>query len=515
MSLFKVGGTFPPTGGNNEHKKRINRYRENKKLFKGFHYDVFHRRRDHLSVNQSHLLYISANLPALICKKSADFLFGEPATFDAGVEENSSEQRAFERFESQNDMNILNYESSLGNAYRGDSFYKISWGQRWEGRVGEDLDPFRMFIEPQNAEYVFPETLPGDAKNIFVYHIAYPVEVPYSKKQEYILEVESHYPGHIVERQFRMRPNTRDRDGTVLEFNIYAEIKESRDTTDTDVPYPLVVHVPNYALEDSWEGLDDLSEHHSLFDEINMRLSLIAEILDKHSDPAMSVPPGSLGEDESGQPIFHAGRDKIFEQDQGEPEPKYITWDGHLNAAFKELDYLLDYLLMTAEIPPVVLGKDNSGTSGSSGSGIKQRMNSLLLKIKRKRQYYEKGLKRVLVIAQMVEESRGKADYTLVEDPRVLFNERLADDEMEKATVAQIRSGGKPTKSQKSILMEDYKLTEEQADREIDRIQEEEKRDGFVDSSVFNKEINADLDDLDEEEDELDDGLEEGEGADA
>src|SRR5690625_5020635 len=103
----------------------------------------------------------------------------------------------------------------------------------------------------------------------------------------------------------------------------------------------------------------------------------------------------------------------------------------------------------------------------------------------------------------MVEESRGKADYTLVEDPRVLFNERLADDEMEKATVAQIRSGGKPTKSQKSILMEDYKLTEEQADREIERIQEEEKRDGFVDSSDFNEEINVDID---EEEDDPDEG---------
>src|SRR5690625_5032061 len=103
----------------------------------------------------------------------------------------------------------------------------------------------------------------------------------------------------------------------------------------------------------------------------------------------------------------------------------------------------------------------------------------------------------------MLNESRGEADYTLVYDPIVLFNERLADDEMEKATVAQIRSGGKPTKSQKSILMEDYKLTEEQADREIERIQEEEKRDGFVDSSVFNEEINVDID---EEEDDPDEG---------
>lgn len=490
MSLFKIGGVFPPK----EHRKRMERYKLNKKLFKGFHYDVFQKRRAQLSKEQRDLLYISANLPALICKKSADFLFGEPATFDAGVGENSNEQKRLEKFDSENDMNILNYESSLGCAYRGDSFFKIRWGQRWQGLVDAKLDPFRIFIEPQNAEYVFPETLPGDAKNIFAYHIVIPVEVENTKGKEYILQVESHYPGKIVERKFRATPIEYDSfDKVPISFRIYAEIEDDHKEIETGVPFPLVVHIPNFALEDTWEGIDDLTEHHSLFDEINMRLSLIAEILDKHSDPAMAVPPGSLDEDENGNPIFHAQRDKIFEYEQGDPEPKYITWNGQLESAFRELDKLVDFLLMAAEIPAVVLGKDNAGTSGASGSGIKQRMNSLLLKIKRKRQYFEKGLRRVLLIAQLLEHAKARnPDYKVVEEPRILFNERLADDEMEKAQIASIRSGGKPTKSQKSILMEDYKLTEEQADREIERIREEEKRDGFVDSSIFQREIEVD-----------------------
>lgn len=492
MSLFKVGQTFPHP----DHEERINRYRINKRLFQGFHYDAFQRKRAHLSTKQRDLLYISTNLPGLICKKSADFLFGEPATFDAGLKENSKEQERLENFDAENYMNILNYESALGCAYRGDSFIKIRWGQRWGGKVDAKLDPFRVFIEPQNAEYVFPETLPGDAKNIYAYHIAIPEEVEGSNGQQYFLKVESHYPGKIINREFRMNLIETDSNGIPTKFGIYAEITKSRKERSTNVPFPLVVHVPNYALEDIWEGLDDLTEHHPLFDEINMRLSLIAEILDKHSDPAMAVPPGSLDEDEQGNPVFHAGRDKVFEYEQGDnTKPEYITWDGHLEAAFKELDKLVDFLLMTAEIPPVVLGKDNAGTSGSSGSGIKQRMNSLLLKIKRKRQYYEKGLKQVLIIAQLLEHSRIKPGYKVVENPRILFNERLADDEMEKAQVAQIRSGGKPTKSQKSILMEDYKLTEEQADREIERIEQEEKRQlGTVDSSVFSREVKLDLD---------------------
>lgn len=494
--LFKIGGVFPPKS----HHDRIKRYRDNKKLFMGQHFDVFQRKRAHLSQSQQNLLYISANLPALICKKSADFLFGEPATFDAGMKDKSKEQERLERFDSENDMNILNYESALGCAYRGDSFFKIRYGQKWQGKVSTKLDPFKVYIEPQNAEYVFPETLPGDAKNIFAYHIAIPVEVPNTKAREYTLEVESHYPGKIIERQFRMRPVEVGISKENTKFNIYAEIADKRKEHDTEVPYALMSHVPNYALEDNWEGIDDLSEHHSLFDEINMRLSLIAEILDKHSDPAMMVPTGSLDEDENGNPVFHAGRDKVFEYEAGDTEPKYITWDGQLEAAFKELDKLVDFLLITSEIPPVVLGKDNSGTSGSSGSGIKQRMNSLLLKIKRKRQYFEKGLKRVLVIAQMVEHAKTKVDYEIVPEPRILFNERLADDEMEKAQIAQIRSGGKTTKSQKSILTEDYKLTEEQADREIERIREEEKHDGFADPSIFNRQVEVDINEVEGEE---------------
>ncbi|MDT2262164.1 hypothetical protein P7H06_25450 [Paenibacillus larvae] len=81
-------------------------------------------------------------------------------------------------------------------------------------------------------------------------------------------------------------------------------------------------------LTNLWEGIDDLSEHKAIFDEIDNRLSQIANI-DKHADPAMAIPTGSLEEDDDGQPIFRAGRDKIFEVDKDEPLlPKYITWDG-------------------------------------------------------------------------------------------------------------------------------------------------------------------------------------------
>ncbi|WP_102271297.1 phage portal protein [Cytobacillus massiliigabonensis] len=506
MNLFQIGEFYPHP----LHKERIDRYRANKRLFKGDHYGVLERKAAHLSGRQANLLYITANIAGIICKKSADFLFGETPVYSAGTSSNAPEQAVIERFVDENELNITNYESALGNSYRGDSFYKIRWGQRYAGLLPVESDPFRILIEAQNAEYVFPETSPMDGNTIMAYHIAYPQVVvtenqqkfslnplewfqadKFGSNEEWILNVESHYPGVIKYSKYRMNPISYEAfTNEVSQWKIYAEITDERREVLTGVPFPLVVHVPNYATDDHWEGIDDLTEHTAIFDEINNRLSKIAEILDKHSDPAMAVPAGTLGEDENGQPIFHAGRDKIFEvMDKSEVIPQYITWNGQLDAAFKELEKLVDLLLMNAEIPAVALGKDNSGTSGASGLSVKWRMNSLLAKINRKRQYYDKGLKRVLLIAQLLEHAQSdeKLDYK-VTTPIIRFKDGLPDDDLEQSTIAQIQTGGKATISQLSAIMNLHGYTEEQARIELERIREEEKAEGFVESTVFNDE---------------------------
>lgn len=485
MSLFQIGEYFPPT----EHQERIERYLKNKKIFRGEHHLFFNS--ETLPEHRQQLVFIASNLPGIIAKKSADFLFGETPVFSAGRDDDSNEQKAIERFVDDNDLNITNYESALSNAYRGDSFYKIRWGQRYGGKLPESADPFRVYVEAQKAEYVFPETLTGDRTSIYAYHIAVPVVIEGTGDQEWILNVESHYPGYINYSKYIISPfNHSSYENAVTEWKIEDELVSERRTVDTGVPFPLIVHVPNFSTDDDWQGIDDLSENEAIFAEIDNRLSKIAEILDKHSDPAMAVPHGTLGENERGEPIFHAGRDKIFEvMDKSEVVPQYITWNGQLDAAFKELEVLVDHLLMVSELPPVALGKADAGTSGASGLSIKWRMNSLLAKINRKRQYYNKGLKHVLLLAQLLEHAKAdqKPGYEIV-TPKIKFKDGLPDDEMEQATIAQIRTGGRPTQSQLSAIMEVHGYTEEQARIEIERIRAEEEADSTVDSSVFNRE---------------------------
>ncbi|MDT2262370.1 hypothetical protein P7H12_00080 [Paenibacillus larvae] len=68
-------------------------------------------------------------------------------------------------------------------------------------------------------------------------------------------------------------------------------------------------------------------------------------------------------EDDDGQPIFRAGRDKIFEVDKDETfTPEYITWDGRSWPHLKSLKRQADFLLTTAELPPVAL----AGALGTS-----------------------------------------------------------------------------------------------------------------------------------------------------
>lgn len=467
IPMFKIGATFP----NDEHQERIQRYRTNELLFKGKPHDAFQHNK-YITKSQKNLLQISINLPSIICKKSADFLFGESMKVYSGNGDDTNEQKAFDRITYTNHLNILNYESSLSNAYCGDAFIKVRYGQEFGGMLPKEIDVPRVFIENLDPKTVFPQTFLYDKSKVEGFHIVIPVHV---EEVGYILNVESHFPNMILYTKYNATPINYDAEGYPIQFTVNGELENERHYVVTGVPCPLVVHIPNTGIVGQWEGIDDLTEHHAIFDEINNRLSQIADILDKHSDPAMAVPTGLLEEDGDGNASFRVAHDKVFEVlGKDDIIPSYITWDGQLQNAFTELDKLVELLLTTAEIPTVALGKGESGTSGSSGLAIKWRMNSLLSKINRKRQYYQKGLQSILFIAQMLEHSLGVADYKITV-PVLEFNDGLPKDNMEQANIMAIRTGGAKTMSQKTAIMNLNGMTEEQADKEIARIKEEEE----------------------------------------
>jgi Phage portal protein, SPP1 Gp6-like len=487
--MFREGEFYPHPS----QESRILRYKDNKKRFLGDHLNVYSKHGKNLNASQKELLYISLNLTSIICKKSADFLFGESLVVSAGKGDNSKEQKALDRLTENNEMSIKNYESALSNAYRGDSFYRIRIGQEFGGQLPPEIDEYKVIIEAQNAEFVFPETMVGDANKIIAYHIAVPERVDDETREledaEFVLHVESHYAGVVEYSRFRLFPIEMNSAGEILSYKIGYEYEEARQAFATGVPFPLVVHVPNFSLDDAWNGVDDITEHVSILNEINNRITQISEILDKHADPAIAVPLGTLREDSRGNVVYNVAAEKVFEiAGKDDVIPQYITNSNpQLDQAFKELELLIDLLLSVAEIPSVAIGRNDSGTSGSSGLSIKWRMNSLLSKINRKRQYYEKGLKRVYLIAQLLENAAGIDSYSAVV-PKLKFKTGLPKDAMEEANIMAIRTGGKPTLSQKSAMMQLDDLTEEQVEAELERMEDESPEEEYVDASIFNEE---------------------------
>lgn len=480
--LFQSGGIFPPIS----HQPRIERYRYNKKLFKGEHLE------QHKTLqNYNYSTYLAVALPSLIVKKSADFLFGESVKVLSGKGESSNEQKALDRFMEDNHMNILLYESALSNAYCGDSFIKVRYGQPSGGVLPAELDPARVIIENLNAEYVYPQFSRYDKSKIDVFHYAVPFFALEEKK--WYLNVESHSAGQILYTKYQLSPLNYDHNGEITTFSIGSQVGNPQ-LVYTGVSIPLIVHIPNFSTSDTYEGLDDLSAMHDLFSELNNRMSQIAYVLDCHANPALAVAEGTLSDvDEDGNPNFRVAVDKVFEVASGEIVPQYITYGGSLQEAFTALDKTIKLILSIAEIPPLAVGMTDGqggGTSGASGIAVKFQLNSLLSKVNRKRQFYEKGLKQILYIAQKLEEIVGVADYETV-IPLLQFSDGLPADEMEQSQIYQLRTSAK-LQSRKSAIMALHGMTEEQAEIELQRIKDEEMADMEVASpSIFNFEEEA------------------------
>jgi SPP1 family phage portal protein len=486
QELFVKGEYFPLT----DHEDRIRKYIRNEKLAKGDHADVF---KENAKKND---FYISSNFAGLITRKSSDFLFGEVPVISSGKDSNSKEQITLDRITATNQMNRLNYQQALTSAVMGDAFYKIRFGQEYGGAFPKEFDPKRVLVEAVDPKKVYPQTSPFDRSKIVAYHVAEPIQEDGSS-DDWTLYVESHYAGKIVYRQFELTVFRTDRFGNVELFKIGDELPEGYEEQNTGVPVPLVVHIANYNDGLDWKGQDDISEHLSLFDEINNRMSQIGSILDKHADPALAVPTGLLQDDGEGNVSFQVALNKVFEV-MGKEDiiPQYITNNNpQLEQAYRELEMLLEFLLSATEIPAVAIGLKDSGTSGNSGLSIKWRMNSLLAKINRKRQFFEDGLKRVYMIAQMLEQyadpSIGKHEVVV---PQIKFNDGLPQDDTEIANRMSIRTNGSQTLSRKTALMVMDGLTEEQADAEIKRIDEEKEAMMVADPSIFNEDTETDTD---------------------
>lgn len=365
-----------------EHEARLARYGRYRRMFLGDHWSVFHdplRGADHDLFAQ---YYVTINLAAQVSHTAADILFGEPPRFLAT---DVAFQPLVDRIAEENDLASQLPQAARGQSYRGDAVFKV----RYEDQ--------RVIIAPLPPETFFPIFNPEDPSKVDGVWVAWVRKTGDGSRgrgqEAEILRVEVHTPGQI---QNLALPYKNGRLGSPLNLqHIEPNTPEFVATGISEIP---IVHIPNLQTDDSGPfGISDYAFFESIQRELNNRMSQIGGVLDKHADPNMVIPSGAL--DPEGN--FRTVTQKAWPIEQGDATPQYVTWDGKLDASFRQMEMLQDLFFMTAGLSPATLGFSRPGfTSADSGRAIYLRQLRTLRWVQNKRAPWTRGLARLFCIAQ-------------------------------------------------------------------------------------------------------------------
>lgn len=439
-------------------KLRLQDYDYFSKLFLGDHFTAFNIRIDDERYTKAYrkLRYIKANYAGLLSKIMADMLFSEPIRVIAP----EGDQDFIDSLWYQNKMDVQCYESALSNSAVGDGLFKIRIGKRHPADAESTV-----IIEDITPTIYFPHVDPFNARaNPEVQELAW----VFKKDGKEYLRKEIHTAGFIQNQVYAMEGG---RVGAIQPLSIIG-LDATKALEKTNVDRPLIVHVPNWKIGNMYFGLSDYYDLDTIFYAINNRLTSIDNILDKHSDPILMVPPGVL--DEKG----HVNKKAlgVIEVQEGENQkPEYIVWDASLENAFKEIEKLMEVFYITGEISPDALGM-GEGLS-DSGRALKFKLMRTIAKAARKKLYYDQAIKEVIYLAQLVAKANNvKIDGEMLKGEPVVPEIDWADglpidqkEQLENETSAI--DAGLTTK--KDAIMRIYSVDEDTAEEILKEIKEE------------------------------------------
>jgi hypothetical protein len=401
FDFLAPGAIWPPE---NE-RPRLRQYDVNKKLFEGDHNLVFKDWERLIREDQKADLEMILNWHKRLSVLWADLLLGESPRFN--VEE--ADREALGEIMEQNNLLHAAYEVTIDISRFGTGIFKARWDNR---SFIEAVPPTIWFpvVEPDNIKQVQAHVL-GWTYSRFV-----PTLFGTFKEHKY-LKIEKHERGLVTTQEYALKEG---RIGQLLSENI----------VQTGVDDFLVVPIHNLTTSDSPYGYDDYKDLSAILNEIVVRFSQIARILDKHSDPNMYGPDSAMELDpETGQYVFRGGG-KYFPVADGETPPGYVVWNGELNHAYKEIEMLLEQLYHVSETTPAAFGNMKQGTP-ESGSALKRLLLAPLAHVNRIRMQFDPGLKRVIKLANQLDISYGGSEAKELGKINIQWQDGLPKDEKE------------------------------------------------------------------------------------
>jgi hypothetical protein len=458
-------GTWPVS--DTEEASRLERYRINNLLFRNRYQDVWPTWHDRVTRNWDRedlrIAFVVANFCQILSLLCADLLVGEQGEdFGASCKGEKANQ-GLQDIISANHFNITAYEvSGIDTSMRGDGVYKLVVRN---GKV-------RIYGQPANTW--FPLVEEDNLKEIKAHILAWKT----TKNGQDYLRKEIHERGRIYNQAFRLN-------GQMIEDQVkLSELGLKRIVDGQEADYPeqedtklpddfLIVHNPNWGLTDQIYGVDDYENIDTLVGEFAIMLSRNSMVLAKHTDPSMygdhTYLTQKVSSDGNVEYTLPSGG-TFFPVSADSKPPGYITWDGQLEAAEKQIDRLLECLFYCSETSSAAFGLDKDAVA-ESGVALKRRLFRTLAKINRKKLFADPAIKDVLEIAQKLDNEWTSANYT-PERPSIDWKDGLPDDDTEVGTYCDQRLNNNTLSRVEAIIRMDN-VDEETAKERAEKIQKE------------------------------------------
>jgi hypothetical protein len=218
--------------------------------------------------------------------------------------------------------------------------------------------------------------------------------------------------------------------------------------------------------------MDDYDDLGSIISELEVRVGQIARILDKHSDPNMYGPASALEENPTTGEMTFQGGGKFFPLDVGDTPPGYMIWDGQLNAAFKQIELLMEQLYTLSETSAAAFGNLKAGMA-ESGSALKRLMMAPLAKTNRIRMRLDPALRKAIQLCAALEKAQGMKGAVELPSITIQWQDGLPTDEMELTNIMTARKQAGLISTESAILRMDG-LKDEQMETELNRIAAEQ-----------------------------------------
>ena len=448
--FISTGRIFPPLSD----ESRLRKYSHNQKMFDGDHADVFSLHKELIrnirGDKKTHELLL--NWFERMTTLWADLLLGEtPVVTEAsGNEEITQEINALL---AETQFWRKAYQAAMDASTFGDAVIKVRRDDK--GKVKVSL------FKPC---FWFPVVSESDAEEITAHVLAWKSANcddpdPEEQQRPKYLYVEIHTADNIEYRTYLLQSA-----GKVVNSAI-SKLAGDIVTEANPIGENLVTHIANLQRSGCIFGIDDYGKIASIVDELEVRFAQNSFVLDKHGNPKMYGPQLEYDTDEENGAMQVKSGDYIQLPPETSVFPTYITWDGHLDASFKQIEQLMRQLYTLSETTQSLFDDSKTGAN-ESGTAIRKHLMLPLAKVNRTRINFDAGLKEV--IHKLYKLETGKDIQVNIQ-----WMDGLPDDETEELTNA-VKAVDTGLVSKNTARKKLYNMSEEEATAEAKQIAEEE-----------------------------------------